>query len=209
MRITWLGHASFLVEAGDAKLITDPFDKIGIQFPDVVADVVTTSHGHFDHNAVHLVGGSPKVVEGVVEAQHGPFKIRGYETSHDESGGSERGKNTVFVIEAEGVKVCHLGDLGHALSEKDVEAIGGVDVLMVPVGGTYTIDAAGAANVVKSLGATITIPMHYKIEGLSLPIAGVVDFTNRFANVAEMDALDVDAGRLPSENEVDVLKRRS
>ncbi len=208
MRITWLGHSSFLVDSGGKKLVTDPFDGIGIEFPPVSADVVTTSHDHFDHCATGVVGGSPKVVSGTGEFSEGPFAIAGFPTYHDESGGSQRGGNTVYVIEAEGLRVCHLGDLGHQLSPETVAKLGRVDVLMAPVGGVYTIDAAGASQVVEVLKPRVVLPMHYKIPGLSLGVAEVSEFSSRFANVREADALEVAAGELPEETEVVILKRQ-
>ncbi len=209
MRITWLGHASFLIESGAAKLITDPFDKIGLEFPPVDADMVTVSHSHFDHNAVDKVGGSPKVVSGTGEFTQELFAITGLATYHDETQGSQRGENTVYVIEAEGLRVCHLGDLGHQLSGEQASPLGRVDVLMVPVGGTYTIDAAGAAQVAEVLKPKVILPMHYKVAGLSLEIADVGGFSSRFRNVREADSLDIAGGQLPEETEVVVLKRKS
>ena len=209
MQITWLGHASFMIESGGNKLITDPFDKIGLPFPAVEANAVTSSHSHFDHNAANLVGGNPQVFTGPGEFEEGPFKIAGFPTYHDESGGSERGENTVFVIEAEGLRVCHLGDLGHALSPEQVSALGRVDVLMIPVGGMYTIDASAAAQVAASLKPSLVLPMHYKIQGLSLPIAEVSEFTRLHENVREADSLDVKSESLPGQTEVVVLKRKS
>jgi L-ascorbate metabolism protein UlaG (beta-lactamase superfamily) len=209
MKITWLGHASFLVESGGEKLVTDPYDKIGLEFPSVTADVVTTSHDHFDHSATGLVGGSPKVLSETGEHAEGVFRVEGYPTYHDESQGSQRGGNTVYIIEAEGVRVCHLGDLGHRLSPEDVASFGRVDVLMVPVGGVYTVDAAGAESVSASVGPKIVLPMHYKIPGLSLEIGGVEEFSKRFAKVREADVLDIAGGELPGETEVVILQRKS
>jgi L-ascorbate metabolism protein UlaG (beta-lactamase superfamily) len=209
MRITWLGHSSFLIESGEKKLVTDPFDKIGLEFPSVKADVVATSHSHFDHCATDKVAGSPRVVSGTGEFKEEPFDMAGFPTYHDESKGSERGENTVYVIEAEGLRVCHLGDLGHSLSQDEVVRLGRVDVLMIPVGGVYTLDDAGAANVAETISPKVILPMHYKVPGLSLPIADVAGFTNRFQNVREADFLDVTPESLPGETEVVVLKMKS
>lgn len=209
MRISWLGHASFLIESGGSGLVTDPYDGIGLTFPEVSADVVTSSHGHFDHCATHLVAGEPVVVSSAGEHEIMPFRITGFPTFHDDADGSKRGSNIAFMIEAEGLRVCHLGDLGHALSDRDISALGRIDVLMIPVGGTYTIDSAVAAKVVESLQPGFVLPMHYKIKGLSLPIAGVVDFTNRFPNTSEADFLDLRAGELSEETEIVVLELKS
>ena len=209
MRITWLGHASFLLESGSSKLVTDPFDNIGLEFPAVEADAVTTSHAHFDHNAAGKVDGNPEVISGVGDFSHEPFAIRGVATYHDESQGAQRGENTVYMIECEGLRVCHLGDLGHELSASQAESLGHVDVLMIPVGGTYTIDAGQAVKVVEALGPAVVLPMHYKVEGLSLPIAPVGDFAGRFSNVRESEYLDITSDLLPAETEVVILKRKS
>lgn len=209
MRITWLGHASFLVESGGNSLVTDPFDRIGLPFPSVKADVVTSSHSHFDHNAVDLVGGGPRAISGTGEFEEGPFRITGFPTHHDESGGSERGSNTVYVIEVEGLRVCHLGDLGHTLSAEQASALGRIDILMIPVGGIYTIDAAAAAEVAASLKPSVVLPMHYSVHGLSLPIAEVSEFTGLFENVREAESLEAATDSLPGQTEVVVLKRKS
>jgi L-ascorbate metabolism protein UlaG (beta-lactamase superfamily) len=209
MRITWLGHASFLIESGGKNMVTDPFDKIGLSFPTVEAAAVTSSHSHFDHNAVSLVGGSPQVFSGPGKFENGPFKITGFPTYHDESGGSERGENTVYVIEAEGLRVCHLGDLGHVLSPEQVSALGRIDILMIPVGGMYTIDASVASRVAASLKPSVVLPMHYKIPGLSLPVAEVSEFTRLHENVREADSLEVTPDSLSGQTEVVVLKRKS
>jgi len=209
MRVTWLGHASFLIESGGNALVTDPFDKIGLPFPSVKADVVTSSHSHFDHSAASLVGGDPQVFSDADQFEAGPFKITGISTFHDESGGSMRGENTVYVIEAEGLRVCHLGDLGHTLAADQAAALGKVDILMIPVGGTYTIDARAAARVVKLLQPSVVLPMHFKIPGLSLPIAEVSEFTRLQENVRKADSLEITSVSLPGQTEVVLLKRKS
>jgi L-ascorbate metabolism protein UlaG (beta-lactamase superfamily) len=209
MRITWLGHASFLIESGQEKLVTDPFDKIGLPFPSVKADVITSSHSHFDHNAVNLVGGNPRAFSGPGEFREGSFKITGITTYHDESGGSQRGENTVYVIEAEELRVCHLGDLGHALTPDQAAAVGRIDILMIPVGGTYTIDARAASEVARALQPSVVLPMHFKIPGLSLPISEVSEFTRLQENVRKADSLEITSASLPGRTEVVLLKRKS
>jgi len=205
MKIRWLGHASFLIEGQGVRIVTDPYDQIGIEFPQVEADVVTSSHDHFDHNAVDKVGGSPAVVRGAGTHRAAGVEFVGIETYHDETGGSQRGKNTVFCFELEGIRVCHLGDLGHRLDEATVSEIGRVDILMVPVGGTYTIDAGGAADVVEALKPRVVIPMHFRIPGLALPISDEGDFTQRFARVERVDELELTPQSLPEEMTVYVL----
>jgi len=191
VKIRWLGQACFLIEADGVTLVTDPFDEsIGLPPPSVEADIVTVSHDHFDHNAVHVVRGKPTVVKGTGETQVGAITLTGIATFHDAAGGSRRGPNTVFVIEAEGLRLCHCGDLGHALEARHIQAIGQVDVLLVPVGGTYTLDARGAESVASALSPRITIPMHYRIEGLTLGVADAGDFLSGKSH-RELTVLDV------------------
>jgi len=192
VKIRWLGHACFLAEGRDAALVTDPFDdSIGLQPPSVEADVVTVSHDHFDHNATGFIRGNPTVVRGPGERGVAGVKTIGIETFHDATGGSQRGPNTVFVIEMDGLRLCHCGDLGHILAGGDIERIGVVDVLFVPVGGTYTLDAEGASAVASALSPRVTVPMHYRIPGLSLGIAGVEPFLSGKAS-RRLDVLEID-----------------
>jgi len=178
MKLRWLGHACFLLTAGDGtKIVTDPYNEtVGYLPPTVSADYVTVSHEHFDHNAVRAIDGKPRAIRGPGEHRAGKHRIIGVDSFHDASMGSKRGSNTIFIFEIDGMRLVHLGDLGHLLTDKQVEAIGPVDVLMIPVGGTYTIDAAEAVEVMHQLSPKLTIPMHYKTEVLSLPLTPVDDF---------------------------------
>lgn len=210
MQIRWLGHACFQITgAGGITILTDPPDReVGYPPVDVRADVVTVSHQHFDHNAVSLLPGKPQVVQEPGVHQVAGITFRGISTFHDSSGGRQRGKNLVFVFEVDGLKLCHLGDLGHTLDAAKVEEIGPVDILMVPVGGYYTIDAAAAKAVVDALGPRLVLPMHYKtpvMPDASFPIAPVGDFTRHFARVREEKVLSVERESLPPELEVVVL----
>lgn len=136
MKIIWLGHASFLIETGATRIITDPFDETtGYRIPSISADLVTVSHDHYDHNAVDWVLGEPRVVSSPGETRFQEVDILGIPSFHDQEKGRLRGRNTIFVIKAEGLTVCHLGDLGHLLEPDQLEAIGRVDVLLIPVGG--------------------------------------------------------------------------
>jgi L-ascorbate metabolism protein UlaG (beta-lactamase superfamily) len=206
MKIKWLGHSSFLIQGEKATVITDPYDEIGLEFPSVTADIVTVSHDHFDHCATSKVGGSPRIVNKTGAAEVSGVQITGFPTYHDTVKGSQRGQNTVFRIRLDGITLCHLGDLGHALSETQVSQIGSVDILFVPVGGVYTIDAKGAKGVVEALKPRIVIPMHYRVSGLSLGIAPVTDFTKIMGKFREESVLEVAAGTLPKETTVVVLK---
>jgi L-ascorbate metabolism protein UlaG (beta-lactamase superfamily) len=208
MRITWLGHASFMIESEGRKLVTDPYDKIGLQFPSVSANVVTTSHSHFDHSATSLVHGRPRIISGTGRFDEDPFRIKGLPTYHDEAKGSKRGQNTAYLIEAEGIRVCHLGDLGHVLTAGDAASFSRVDILMVPVGGVFTIDAAGAQEVCETLDPRIVLPMHYKVPGLSIEVGGAEEFTRRYSNVRKAEVLEVSCDELPEEIEIFVLQRK-
>jgi L-ascorbate metabolism protein UlaG (beta-lactamase superfamily) len=183
LKIKYLGHSAFLLTSDDGKkILTDPYESgsyggaVGYKPITENADVVTASHEHEDHFCPESVPEGCEVVKdpGVTEAAG--FTIKGVKTYHDTSGGKERGRNVIFNIEIDGLNICHLGDLGHPLSDKEVEAVGNVDVLLIPVGGHFTIGPKEAVDVMKSLRPSVTIPMHYKTEVLDFPIAPVDDF---------------------------------
>ena len=170
MKLTWLGHSCFLLEQDGYRIVTDPYTDVeGYPSLSVSAHAVWCSHHHFDHDAVDAVTVLPPVKS--------PFTVREVETCHDEQGGALRGSNTVRVFTAGGVSVAHLGDLGHQLSAAQLDAIGSVDAVLVPVGGVYTVDAAGAKAVCDALHPRCVIPMHYHHAPYGLPnVAGVEDF---------------------------------
>lgn len=170
MKLTWLGHSCFLLEQDGYRLVTDPYTGVeGYPPLSVSAHAVCCSHHHFDHDAVDAVTALPPVKS--------PFTVREVETCHDEKGGALRGSNTVRVFTAGGVSVAHLGDLGHQLSAEQLDAIGSVDAVLVPVGGVYTVDAKGAKAVCDALRPRCVIPMHYHHAPFGLPnVAGVEDF---------------------------------
>lgn len=184
MDIYYLGHSSFRIVGKDATVLTDPFDskKVGLKFPQVSADIITVSHDHEDHNSVSQVEGVVKVVSGPGEYEVKKVSIFGLPSYHDEQKGAERGKNTMYVIELEGLRIVHLGDLGHKLSESDVSAMGEVDILMVPVGGKYTIDHKVAADVVRAVEPKIILPMHYQTEGLDPSTFSELEDPEQFVN---------------------------
>lgn len=164
MDITYLGHSSFKIRGKSATIVTDPFEPsiVGLKFPKHVgADIVTVSHDHADHNATSVVEGTPYIVNGPGEYEVKGVGIVGFSVFHDAEKGIKRGKNTIYRIEIDGVSIVHLGDLGHILDNGQVESLDGVDVLMVPVGGFYTITAEEAAQVVSEIEPAIVIPMHY------------------------------------------------
>ncbi|MDD3410352.1 MAG: MBL fold metallo-hydrolase [Eubacteriales bacterium] len=167
MILRYFGHSLFQMDFENGRrLITDPYGKL-CQYPwhDFEADACTVSHQHYDHNAVDMLKGSPIIVDQPgTHALWPDLTVTGVSTWHDERHGAQRGENTVFVIESEGLRIAHMGDLGHMLSEDQARAIGRVDVLLLPVGGYYTIDAATAVRVMERLSPRVAIPMHYQTE---------------------------------------------
>lgn len=173
MDITYLGHSSFKIKTRSASVITDPFDpkEVGLKYSGVEGEIVTVSHNHKDHNATDKVSDVKKIVDGPGEYEISGVSIMGYKTFHDSKEGAERGENTVYVIEAEGLRIVHLGDLGHPLSDDLVDEIGDVDVLMIPVGGFFTIGLKEVAEIISKIEPYFVIPMHYKTPGLSPSLA--------------------------------------
>jgi len=214
MKVKWLGHASFLVTSDSGtKIITDPYTPggFGLDYGEIKesADIVTVSHEHGDHNNVASVRGNPEVVKEAVPAEIKGIKFSGIPTYHDDTGGSQRGNNIIFCFEVDGVRVCHLGDLGHQLSDKQVADLGRVDIVLTPVGGNFTIDARGATEVCSKLQPGVIIPMHYQNERCSsFPVAGVDDFLQGKEGVTRLDSSEAEfrAGQLPSATQILVLK---
>jgi L-ascorbate metabolism protein UlaG (beta-lactamase superfamily) len=169
MDITYLGHSSFKIKTRLASVVTDPYDPkmVGLKYSGVEGEIVTVSHQHSDHNASDKVSGVKKVFEGPGEYEVSGVSIMGYPTFHDAKNGEERGDNTIYVIEVDGLRVVHLGDLGHGLSDELLDEIGDVDVLMIPVGGFYTLGPKEAAEVVSKIEPYFVIPMHYKLPGMN------------------------------------------
>jgi L-ascorbate metabolism protein UlaG (beta-lactamase superfamily) len=200
MKIKWNGHASFTITASDGTVfVTDPYDPSG--YPGVLmydqvkdrADGVLVSHDHADHNYVKGIPGSPKTIKDSGRVRG--INVKGIPAYHDESGGSKRGKNTVFVFTVDGINICFAGDLGHQLSREHIEAIGPLDLLLIPVGGTYTVDADGAAKIAEALSPKLIIPMHYKTEKCNLPISGVNDFLGKMAKVKELEQSEIELSK--------------
>lgn len=178
MKIKRLGHACFLLTSENGtRVLTDPFDdQVGYKLPEVEADIVTTSHDHYDHNAVDVVKGNFTHINKPGSFEEKGIKITGISTFHDEAQGSKRGDNIVYVFEIDGIRICHCGDLGHPLSKEQIDEIGEIDVLLLPVGGIYTIDAAQACEVMESIKPVITIPMHFQTPVLKFFLGTVDDF---------------------------------
>lgn len=173
MKIKWLGHACFsITTSAGTTVLTDPFDaSVGYPVPACAADIVTESHQHHDHNDVSSLSLVGQILSKPCDVQIGAIHISTVSAFHDDEQGAKRGKNLIFIIEADGLKIVHAGDLGHMLSDEQIEAISGADVLMIPVGGFYTIDADTAEAIRRAASPKITIPMHFLTPAMSFPIA--------------------------------------
>ncbi len=215
MKIKWYGHASFLLTSDTGtKIITDPYEPGGFggaiaygPIPDE-ADIVLISHDHADHNHVRGLRGKPQVIKGNGSHKAKSMEFKGIAAFHDGRKGSERGENTIFCFTLDGVSICHLGDLGHVLSEQEAGQIGPVDVLLMPVGGVYTIDPAQATQTAQRIDPKILIPMHYKTPHCDFPLAKVEDFTSGKAGVRTIKGSEVEIKKekLPQPIEIIVLE---
>jgi len=208
MEITWYGHACFRLRDKGATVVTDPYDpSIGYTLPKVRADIVTVSHNHADHNCVSGIKGARKVVDGPGEYEIKGVFITGIATFHDRKKGTQRGCNTVFLFEFNGLTICHLGDLGHVPTQAQVETLSDVDILLIPVGGVSTIGATQAAEVISLLEPKIVIPMHYKTKALTIKLASVNRFLQEMGlkKLAAQESLKVTAGTLPEETQIVLL----
>ena len=214
MIFTCIGHAKFLIELENGmRIVTDPYDKTcGYPVTSVPADVVLVSHGHHDHNAVDTIPGTPRVISEAGEYDLGSgVTVTAVEVFHDDAQGTKRGKTLLFSVRAEGLNAVHLGDLGHLPTPEQCEKLGKADVLMIPVGGFFTIDAPTAQEAAKLLRARVILPMHYKTRvNADWPIAPVEAFTTLYSVPAEeLDLLRVAEGDLMCQPEVAVLKPQS
>jgi L-ascorbate metabolism protein UlaG (beta-lactamase superfamily) len=207
VKIMWLGHASFLITSDEGlKIVTDPYSVGGgINYGKIEesADIVTASHKHGDHDNVAAVKGNPQVVDTPGVKKVKGIEFNGVATYHDEAKGGQRGNNVIFCFALDGIRICHLGDLGHHLDASQVAAIGQVDILLIPVGGLYTIDARVATEVCQDLNPRVIIPMHYKTAKCDYPIAGVDDFLKGRENVRRLDVSETEFKKdlLPSVTE--------
>jgi len=212
MKIKWLGHACFLITSRDGlRVVTDPYavgGGIGYAPVDEAADVVSVSHSHDDHNNISAVQGKPAVVRGSGRQTAAGIEFRGIDTYHDGVQGEQRGTNRVFCFTVDDIRLCHLGDLGHVLTPEQVSEIGSVDVLFLPVGGFYTIDADEAGRVCDLLNPRVVIPMHFKTSGCAFPIAGVDDFLKGREGVRRIGGREMELRRdnLPAATGIAVLE---
>jgi L-ascorbate metabolism protein UlaG (beta-lactamase superfamily) len=220
VKLTYFGHAMFLLEANGTSVLIDPYDEqCGYALAPVAAGVVVVSHEHFDHNNVKIASGSPKVIRGLrdggkdwaeVHEQIGPLSLTTVPTYHDGSRGNDRGKNAMLIFEGEELRLVHSGDLGHTLSQEQVQALGRVDALLIPVGGHYTITATEAGTVIGQLTPRVVIPMHYKTEvNEGWPITKIDPFLSGKPRVKQQGrSVTLTRTALPREMEIWVLRHR-
>jgi L-ascorbate metabolism protein UlaG (beta-lactamase superfamily) len=209
--ITWYGHACFRIREKGLTIITDPYSKeIGLTVPRIRADVITLSHDHEGHNNPRGIRGQPRVLSCAGEYEIGETFITGVPTFHDGGGGQDRGQNLAFLFDFESLTVCHLGDLGHALDQAQVELLSGVNVLLIPVGGGSTLSPSLAAEVVGTLEPNIAVPMHYQIPGLTRDLAPVSRFLRAMGVKAPpaQEGLRVSANALPENTQVVLLESK-
>ncbi|MEF8880051.1 MAG: MBL fold metallo-hydrolase [Candidatus Thermoplasmatota archaeon] len=206
LQIRWHGHACF--EITDAvTVVTDPHDgrSIGIPAPNVAADIILVSHDHYDHNSIKTVEkNNSRAVRDSRKRNIDNVEIKGVNSYHDKAQGEKRGSNIIYKFVVDGITFCHLGDLGHNLDDETVDKIGEMDILFIPVGGNFTIDGREAWKVIEKLSPKIVVPMHFKIGGLSIPIAGLEEFMeeNKYKVFKVGNEIQINKEDLPEEPEV-------
>ena len=211
MEISWLGHSCFQLRGKNVTLITDPFSpQLGHSLGKISAPIVTISHNHPGHNFAGGVDGDPRIVRGPGEYEISDVLITGVASYHDNKHGQELGRNTIYIIHIDDLIICHLGDLGHILQEEQLEEVADADMLLVPIGGQHTINAAQAAEVISQVEPHIVIPMHY-----SPPIGDVPNPLDKFCREMGIEALNpqpklsITRSALPAETQVVILSSRS
>lgn len=207
MKIKFIGHSCFLITTGDGtRILTDPYEPGcyggALKYSPIEdqAEIVLVSHGHPDHCASGKVPGKPRVVEDPGATSIGAVEVLGISVWHDTSGGAERGGNIIFRIKADGMTVCHMGDVGHGMDPGTAQKIFPVDVLLLPVGGYFTADAETIDDIIRVLNPTLVIPMHFKTAGCDFPIAPVEDFIRGREGVARPGSsqISLTAGKIQS-----------
>ena len=187
MQITWHGHSAFRLQGKNnsdiVSVVTDPYKSefTGLKMPRLEADILTISHDHNDHNNLDAIKGEPFVIRGAGEYEIKGVYVDGISSYHDAEKGAKRGNNIIYRIEIEDIVVTHLGDLGTELDDKQLERLEGTDILLIPVGGVYTIDAQKAVSVINQIEPRIIIPMHYKTPGLKIDLDTVDKFLKAIA----------------------------
>jgi len=208
-KIYWAGQSCFQISVSNSRdhsadIVIDPFDEdfTGLKLPNLSADILLVTHNHKDHNHIKNVKGTPFIVEGPGEYEVKGVFIQGIPSSHDDVNGKEKGQNTIYVMEAEEIRFCHLGDLGQKqLTDEQLEKIDRVDVLMIPVGGDYTIDSSSAQKIISQIEPRIVIPMHYALPKLKMKLDEVSKFLKTMGkpSVVAQDKFVVKASALPKD----------
>ena len=210
MDISWFGQSAFRIKGKNAAIITDPFsaDYTGLKRIKSNADIVTVSHQHEDHNNSEVVEGLPFVVPGPGEYEVKGVRIQGIQTYHDSKQGKDRGMNTMYVLEIDGIFVLHCGDLGHELNTEQSADLPDIDIMLVPVGGVYTVDPATAVKVIAQVEPKVVIPMHYKLPGLKFDLGTLEEFVHVYGkkSVEPMNKYTITKDKLPENEELVVLE---
>ena len=213
-KISWAGQSCFQISVSNSKdhsadIVIDPFDEAtGLKVPNFSADILLVSHDHHDHNNIKGVKGEPFIISGPGEYEVKEIFIKGIPSFHDDKEGKEKGKNTIYLIEAEGIKFCHLGDLGQKLlTDEQLEKIDGVDVLMIPVGGEYTISSTEAQKIISQIEPKMVIPMHYAIPKLNVKLDELAKFLKTMGedSAAPQDKLTVKSSTLPKDGAMEIV----
>ena len=211
MEITWLGHACFRLKGRDSMVLMDPCPKsTGYNIGRQQANIVTVSHPHEDHSYTDAVTGARRVIDAPGEYEIGGVLLTGVRTYHDAKRGATLGKNTAFVVEVDEVRVCHLGDIGHVPTQEQSEALSDIDVLLVPVGGHTTIDAATAAEIISQLEPKLVVPMHYATDAATATLDPLDTFVKQMGATAAQPQpkLSLTRSALPTQTQVVVLEYR-
>jgi len=216
MEVTYLGHSSFKFRGKSVTVVTDPYDPeyVGLKYPKTEADIVTVSHDHPDHNFISIVGGGPFVISQPGEYEIKGVSIFGFSSYHDDKQGAERGKNIIYLIEVDGFRICHLGDLGERLSSELIEEIGTADILCIPVGGKVTLGTNEAVELTAQIEPSIVLPMHFNLPGINQKIFGDLNPVDEFLSKMEvedktvLDKLSISKDKLPEETKVVILERK-
>ncbi len=202
IRITYFGHSMWKLETEQTGLVLDPFSNIGYPMPEnLYADIVCSSHNHYDHNHFSLIHGHFEKLINAGQYQIGDFNIEGFKAFHDEVHGEKRGDNILFRVSAEGLNFLHCGDLGHVLTPEMIESIGKIDVLMIPVGGTYTLDYKEAKVLCDQLNPKIIFPMHYKTDCVNISISDYKGFCSLFEKIVYL------SGNAVTTDDLDFVKQ--
>ena len=213
-KISWAGQSCFQISVSNSRdhsadIVIDPFDEsLGLKVPNFSADIALVTHDHYDHNNVKALKGTPFLISGPGEYEVKGVFVKGIPSFHDGVEGKERGVNTIYIIEAEEMRFCHLGDLGQKqLTDEQLDRIGQIDILMIPVGGTYTIDSSEAQKIISQIEPKIVIPMHYELPKLKVKLERVDKFLKTMGkpSVAPVDKLTVKASTLPKEGAMEIV----